>query len=643
MENLDYSNEQNQPEEGANLANPVEIAKVNPTPEPILEEVELGSVEIEDLTENVPEIEEHSNLEESHKIIMPEDYSIYDRATLIAKLHDLITDFTAAEIRNAVEEIKINFYKKYKAELAEATAAFLEAGGKIEDFVFADQASEETFKSLYNKYKDQKSQLNHQSEEVKQANLKAKLQIVDEIKELVNNEESINRTFQEFRDLQQKWRDIGLVPQSEVKNLWENYNHHVEKFYDYIKINKELRDLDLKKNMELKMELCEKAEALLIEDSVTKAFKLLQDYHNHWREIGPVPREQKEDIWDRFKNATSQINKKHQEYFDEIKDQQIRNLEQKIALCERIEEVLTADFSNPKVWEDKAHTIIEIQKLWRTIGFAPKKDNNKVYQRFKTGCDKFFSLKRDFYKEAKEVQKNNLQYKLDLCVQAEALKDSAEWKKTTEDFVKLQKRWKEIGPVPKKHSDILWKRFRTACDSFFNKKSEFYNTADTRQEENLKLKLELIDKVKTFVKGGEDKENLRILIEIQKQWSEIGHVPLNKKDEITKEFRDAINAQFDSLKIDVTERDKINYRSKVENWAGTQSKGKIYSERSKLATRLKEMENEIALYENNIGFFSKSKNSSALLLEVNRKIDLAKKNMEDLKQKIRLLDTMDQE
>jgi len=643
MENLDYPNEQNQPEEGADQANPVEIANVNPTPEPILEEVEQGTVEIEDLTENIPEIDEHSELEESHKIIMPEDYSIYDRATLIAKLHSLITDYTVVEIRNAVEEIKINFYKKYKVELAEATAAFLEAGGKIEDFVFEDQASEETFKSLYNKYKNQKSQLNHQSDEVKQANLKAKLQIVEEIKELVNNEESINRTFQEFRDLQQKWRDIGLVPQSEVKNLWENYNHHVEKFYDYIKINKELRDLDLKKNMELKMELCEKAEALLIEDSVTKAFKLLQDYHNHWREIGPVTREQKEDIWDRFKNATSQINKKHQEYFDEIKDQQIRNLEQKIALCERIEEVLTADFSNPKVWEDKAHTIIEIQKLWRTIGFAPKKDNNKVYQRFKTGCDKFFSLKRDFYKEAKEVQKNNLQYKLDLCVQAEALKDSAEWKKTTEDFVKLQKRWKEIGPVPKKHSDILWKRFRTACDSFFNKKSEFYNTADTRQEENLKLKLELINKVKTFVKGGEDKENLRILIEIQKQWSEIGHVPLNKKDKITKEFREAINAQFDSLKIDVAERDKINYRSKVENWAGTQSKGKIYSERSKLATRLKEMENEIALYENNIGFFSKSKNSSALLIEVNRKIDLAKKNMEDLKQKLRLLDTMDQE
>jgi hypothetical protein len=476
----------------------------------------------------------------------------------------------------------------------------------------------------------------------KDDNLKEKYKIIEEIEDLINKEESINKTFQEFRDLQQRWRDIGLVPQNQVKNLWENYNHHVEKFYDYIKINKELRDLDLKKNLELKIELCEKAEALLLEDSITKAFKVLQEYHHQWREIGPVPREQKDDIWERFKDATTKINKKHQDYFEGLKDLQYQNLEQKVALCEQVEEIVSGTYNSPKEWELKAQEVIEIQKLWRTIGFAPKKDNNKIYYRFKTACDQFFSQKRDFYKDTKDIQKNNLQLKLDLCVQAESLKDSNEWKKTTEDFVKLQRRWKEIGPVPKKHSDALWKRFRTACDSFFIKKSEFYNTADSRQEDNLKLKLELIEKVKAFKKLETDQETLQALMEIQKQWSEIGHVPLSKKDEIQKDFREAINTQFETLKIESSEREKLNFQSKVESWISGNSRNKIYGERNKLVIKIRELENEIALYENNIGFFSKSSNSNALLQDVNRKIEKAKERMESLKEKLQLLDRLDQ-
>ncbi|MDA3892393.1 MAG: DUF349 domain-containing protein [Salinivirgaceae bacterium] len=610
------------------------------------EEPKAVEEEVKAETENKPDaedvlIEEKSEEAKEEKLkvrFVPEDYSTFDRPTLLAKLNSLINNFDVEIIKEAIENIKTVFYKQYKAEVAEARKVFVDGGGVSEDFKFSDETSEETFKVLYNRFKERKAVLTKRLEKEKIDNLRIKHKIIAEIDVLINKEESINKTFHEFRDLQQRWREIGLVPQNAVKSLWESYNHTVEKFYDYIKINKELRDLDLKNNLELKVELCEKAEALLLEESVTKAFKILQEYHNQWREIGPVPSEQKEDIWERFKAATTQINKMHQEYFEGLKDLQVQNLEQKTALCEKIEQLLDEKVEKPKQWEEKAKEIIEIQKLWRTIGFAPKKHNNRIYLRFKTTCDDFFARKRDFYREVKDVQKNNMQIKLDLCVQAEALKDSTEWRKSTEDFINLQKKWKEIGPVPKKYSETLWKRFRTACDFFFNTKSEFFHTVDSRQEDNLKLKLELIEKVKSFEKADSDKENLKQLMEIQKQWTNVGHVPLNKKDEIQKDFREAINAQFDTLKIDDSERNKINYKSKVDNWVNSNSRGKIYSERNKLVNKIKELENEIALYENNIGFFSASSSSQGLLDDVNRKIEKAKERMLDLKNKVRMID-----
>ncbi len=631
----------------------VEKVKVSePEVEKVVENTEEDKKDIDenDKTTTQTEKEETDNKVEKKEVedkepevneFKKEDYSTLDRPALLSKLNTLINDYKVEKIREVVEEIKTLFYKQYKTEVTEARKEFLDNGGVEEEFKFIDESSEDTFKVLYNQFREKKALLNKKLDKDKTENLKIKYEIIDKIKELINKEESINKTFHEFRELQQQWRDIGLVPQNTVKNLWENYNHAVEKFYDYININKELRDLDLKKNLESKIGLCEKAEALLLVDSITKAFKTLQEYHNQWREIGPVPNEQKDDLWDRFKSVTTQINKKHQEYFEGLKEQQVKNLEQKTALCERVDEIVTANIEKPRGWEDKAKELIEVQKLWRTIGFAPKKDNNRIYQRFKDVCDSFFAQKREFYKEAKEVQKNNLQLKLDLCVQAEALKDSTEWKKTTVDFINLQKRWKEIGPVPKKYSETLWKRFRTTCDFFFNKKSDFYNAADSRQEDNLKLKLDLIEKVKGFKKTDDDKQSLKLLMDIQKEWTEIGHVPFNKKDEIQKQFREAINAQFEVLKIDDKEREKINFKTKIDNWVSNNSMSKIYSERSKLAVKLKELENEIALYENNIGFFSKSKNSQSLLEEVTRKIDKAKEHIKTLKQKIRMLDKVD--
>lgn len=668
METKDLSNETNLPENGAEKVEETsainessneqtEVASENSEAAEVVEETKITSEEFEVVEkEELPTAEEadtstpeegESDVEDAMedqekevpkvKPIAAQDYSILTKQEMLTHLNELIRNYDISLIKEPVEDIKVNFYKKHKAEIAEAKNKFVEEGGNPEEFSFTD-ASEDTFKELYNQFRVKKNEELQKLDGQKKGNLKEKYQIIEEIKELINNEESINKTFQDFRELQNRWRDAGLVPQNDLKNLWESYNHTVESFYDYIKINKELRDLDLKKNFELKVSLCEKAEGLLLEESITKAFKTLQEYHNQWRETGPVPREQKDEIWERFKAATSQINKKHQHYFEGLKEQQVKNLEQKTVLCGEVEELLSVEIEKPKDWEDCAEKIIQIQKVWRSIGFAPKKDNNKIYHRFKEGCDEFFARKREFYKKTKDVQKNNLQLKSDLCVQAEALKDSTEWKSTTEDFIKLQKRWKEIGPVPKKHSESLWKKFRTACDFFFNSKSEFFSTVDSRQEDNLKLKEEMVEKVKTFEKSDDDKESLNQLIAMQKQWGEVGHVPLKQKDEINKIFRDAINEQFDKLNVDAGKRSRLNFQNKLDSWVSTKSKGKIYSERNKVVTKIKELENEILLFENNIGFFSKSSNADSLVSDINRKIETAKERMVNLKQKLRLLD-----
>jgi hypothetical protein len=646
METKDNVNAENLPEKGAKptdaaneeqaVDNQESINETEAAEEPVADEVPYDAVAAGDEKEK-------TETKKGKTAIEKEDYSIYDRTVLLTKLNELVNNYEVEVCKEAVEEIRSVFYKKYLAEQAEARKAFEESGGKPEDFKFYDEASDETFKEVYNQFREKKLELNKKLEFKKEDNLKIKYQIIEEIKDLINKEESINKTFQEFRDLQQRWHDAGQVPQNRLKNLWESYNLAVEQFYDYIKINNELRDLDLKKNLEAKVLLCEKAEALLEEKSAVKAFKTLQDLHHSWRETGPAPREESEAIWDRFKAATAIINKKHQAFYEGQIEQQDNNLKQKLVLCEQIEQLAVAQIDSHKEWETKTKEIIEIQKIWRTIGYAPRKDNGKINQRYRLACDQFFDRKREFYKDTQSMLKNNLVVKNELCEQAEAMKDSTDWKKSTKDFILLQKRWKESGPIPKKQSAALWKRFRTACDYFFEKRAEFFNTSDKRQEDNLKQKLELIESVKHFKKLATNQESMQALMELQKQWSSIGHVPLNKKDEVLKNFRDAFNEQVNALNLETTELEKLNFQNRVENWVSDNARGKIYSERNKLITRIKELENEIALYENNIGFFSKSSSSDALLGEVNRKIEKAKERMEVLKEKLILLDTLDQE
>jgi hypothetical protein len=590
--------------------------------------------EKEEKEQPVPELHEFEDIE-----LPPVDYSGYSKNDLVETLALIIDNRPPSEIRDDVERIKGLFYKKLKLDSEERKAKFLEGGGKIEEYKVWVDPLDFRVKELLEKYREKKNDYSKVQEAEKYENLKKKYDIIDRIKDLVNREESINKTFHDFRGLQNEWHSIGVVPQSSLKDLWENYHHSVEVFYDYIKINKELRDLDLRKNLESKVQLCEKAEELLLEPNPINAFRILQDLHNQWREIGPVPQESKNEIWDRFREATSQINKRHHEYFEKQKDDQRKNLEAKLALCEEVEAINLLEIKSFREFDEKAEKVVAIQKMWRTIGFAPKKQNNKVYQRFREACDTFFEKKRGFYADNKETQLNNLQLKTELCLQAEALQESTDWKATSDALIKLQKEWKEIGPVPRKQSEKTWKRFRKACDHFFNRKAEFFANLDTSYEDNLKAKIEIIEELEKFEPGSDVQAAFDRLKELQRKWTEIGFVPFNKKEEITNRYRNALNKEFDKLKIADEDKSILKYRNKLDNLkSNPKASRKVRNERDKFFTKMKQLESDIVLWENNIGFFAKSPNADTMIKEVQDKIDNAKKMIKTLEEKVRMID-----
>ena len=585
----------------------------------------------------IPEIGLESSLETTE--LPPVDYSGYSKHDLVETLVLLIENRPPSEIRDDVDRIKGLFYRKLKQDAEERKNKFLEGGGKLEEYRPWVDPDDAKVKHLLEKYREKKTDYSKIQEAEKFDNLKKKYEIIDKIKDLVNREESINKTFHDFRALQNEWHAIGVVSQASLKDLWENYHHTVEVFYDYIKINKELRDLDLKKNLESKVLLCEKAETLLLEPNPVNAFRALQDFHNQWREIGPVPQESKNDIWERFKEATAQINKRHHEYFEKQKDDQKKNLDAKIALCEEVETINQAEMKNFRDFDEKADKVVELQKMWRTIGFAPKKQNNKVYQRFRDACDAFFEKKRSFYADNKETQLNNLQKKIELCIQAESLQESTDWKATSDALIKLQKEWKEIGPVPRKQSERCWKRFRKACDHFFNRKTEFFTDLDTSYEDNLKAKVAIIEELENFSPGTDVQTAFERLKELQRKWTEIGFVPFEKKDEIANRYRNALNSQFDRLKIADEDKTILKYRTKLDNLkANPKASRKVRNERDKFFTKIKQLESDIVLWENNIGFFAKSTNADTMIREVEDKIENAKKLIKTLEEKVRMID-----
>lgn len=535
-------------------------------------------------------------------------------------------------LRPTVEAIKIALYKQHRAKVDAERKAFVEAGGDEVAFTPSEDAAEQRFKELFAIYREQRDRYIAQLDADKEQNLKIKLQIIEELKELVNSDETMNTTFARFRELQQQWKDTGLVPQQNVKDLWETYNLHVENFYNFIKINKELRDLDLKKNYEIKLNLCEQAEALSIETQIVESFRKLQKLHDEWRETGPVAIEFKEALWERFKEASSRINKRHQEHFESLKAEQMKNLALKQELCEKTEALLSQPMLSRKDWNKASDELLEIQKVWRTIGFAPKKDNNRIYERFRTACDKFFEQKREYYSGVKDEMEQNLALKQELCELAESLAMSEDWKHATDELIALQNRWKQVGPVARRHSDVVWKRFRAACDKFFERKSVHFSAIDSEYEQNLQLKRALLEEMK----GADVKEGgFEAIKEWQRRWSQIGFVPIKHKDALQKEYKSIVDAMFQTLRSSEHDRSMKRFKERV---SGMKGGNQLRSERERLYNKVRQMEQDIALLENNIGFFSKSKNSEALIADVREKIERAKREMAELVEKVHLID-----
>ncbi len=566
------------------------------------------------------------------------DYAGKSKQEIVDTFARLLESRPVQSLRRDAEAVKVAFYKAWKQEVEKHKREFVAAGNPEEAFVPPTDKDEERLKELFGEYRKKRDAFLALTEEQKEANYAAKLKIIEELKALVDGGETLNQTFNTFRDLQNRWKEIGAVPLGVVKDLWDTYHLHVENFYNFVKINKELRDLDLKKNYEAKIALAEQAEALLLDPSPVSSFHKLQKLHEQWREAGPVAIEYKETLWDRFREASSKINKRHQEYFEGIKEEQQRNLELKTGLCEQTEELLGIEYTARKEWEDASEKLIEIQKVWKTIGFAPKKDNTKIYERFRAACDRFFEKKRAFYSQAKGEMDENLQAKIALCERAEALVESTEWKKTTDELIALQKEWKAIGPVPRKQSDAVWKRFRKACDTFFENKSSHFSETDSQYAANLAAKRALLEEIRAF-EIGEREESFEQLKDFQRRWGEIGFVPIREKDKLQAEYREVIDALFAELKGSDRDRKVERFREKVSTMKGGGSgKNPLRSERERLYNKVKQLEADIALLENNIGFFAKSKNAEGMIREVNNKIVRTKEEMAVLIEKIKVID-----
>lgn len=556
---------------------------------------------------------------------------------ILNRLQTLV-DAPVETVRGEVESLKQAYYKIRRNEVDELKKAFIEQGGDEKDFSSPEDTKENYLKELLSSYKEKKAAYLAEEEKIKAENYAVKLQLIEQLKMLCESQDDFNKLYNEFKDIQQKWKEIKLVPEEHANELWKEYQTYSEAFYDLIKINNQFRDYDFKKNLELKTALCEAVEKLQDEKDIISAFHQLQKLHQQWREIGPVAKDLREELWSRFKAASTVINKRHQQHFENLKAKEQENLEAKTAICEQIEGIDYAALKTFKDWDEKNNEVLALQQKWRTIGFTPKKHNTKIFERFRAACDVFFTKKTEFYKAIKAEMEKNLEKKRALCEKAEALKDSTDWKGTTEKLIALQKEWKTIGQVTRRHSDSIWKRFITACDYFFDNKNKNVSSQKSEEQANLEAKKALIEKVKTMDESLETEEAISTLKEWIAEWNEIGHVPFKEKDKVYKAFHEAVDAQFDRLKVDQRDRRMKSYRNNVSEMAG-KGKGKLYSERDRLMRTYERMKNDLQTYENNIGFLSiSSKGGSGLVKEMERKIEKLKAEMELTVKKIEAID-----
>lgn len=604
--------------EGLNNSSEVpanEVSDILPTEE---------NIPSEEITPEIPEI----------------NFAVLKTEEIVAEMQKLIETCPMGQIKDVMEKLPEIFEKQYKQEYEQALADFTADGTPAADFNYKNE-NKEKFYDLYKLFKEKRITAAKQIEVDREKNLQIKLQLIEELKELVQKEEALNKTFQEFKDIQERWRNTGLVPQNRVNDLLETYHHHVENFYNYIKINKELRDLDLKRNLDAKINLCEEAEKLVENKDINDAFKQLQLLHTRWKEIGPIPKEQQEPVWERFKAATSKINDSYHKFFESLKQEQEDNLKVKEEICGKAAAIAAAEYQGIKEWNAAAQNIIELQEEWKHSGTVPQKERNRVFKTFRASCDTFFNRKREFYKQMLEEQEKNLELKTKLCEKVEAIKDSTDWKITTDKIISYQKEWKKIGPAPRKYSNKIWFRFRAACDEFFNNKNAHFKSIDSEQEKNLEAKKALIEEVKQFQLVDDNEENIKKLKEFQARWNDIGFVPIKEKEAVQEEFRKIINTYFDKLNLDEFDKNLEKYRAKINSLDSSENKEfKIINEREKLIVKIRQLENDIHTWENNIGFIAKSNKSEGLIRELTSKIEKTKQRLALLQEKLKAIDSL---
>ncbi|PKP19699.1 MAG: DUF349 domain-containing protein [Bacteroidetes bacterium HGW-Bacteroidetes-21] len=617
--------------------------EVNQPQAPVAEmdEFQAGLKELDEMNEDSDGNETFSDEEFStdHLDDIEMDISSFSKEEIITHFRKIITHRDINRIKIVAETLKSQFYRKLKDENEERRKKFVDDGGKLEEYIAEESPVELIFKELYKSYKDRRTELIRSIENENKANLEKKKAIIEKVKELVNKPESLNDTFEEFRRLRQEWDDAGLVPQAEQNNIYVSYQHAIQLFYDWVKLNKEALEEDLKRNLENKIDLCDKAESLILEPDVKKALSELKTLHERWREVGPVKREKNEEIWQRFREASSKIYKSHQEYFLKKKDEQEGNLNAKNLLCEKAEEISAIVPEKKKDWEKATKDMLDLQQVWKSIGMVPRSANGPVYKRFREACQVFFENKKTYYEGLLSDEMANMQKKLDLCIQAESLKESTDWKRTTEQLINLQKKWKTIGPVPRKNSDEIWNRFRAACNAFFENKQKHFSSLGEMVSENIVKKEEIIRKVKDFQLTGDHKADLKQLKFFQNDWTETGQVPANDRERLVKDFRQAINSHFENMRLDEGQKDAMQFRIRLDELMLSGSpRDAISKERTFIIQKLRALETDIKLWENNIGFFSKSANADKMLIDFRKKIENGKLMVDSLKNKIKMID-----
>ena len=594
-------------------------------------------MEVNETTRPLTEVPAENTPETPVSTVENDEKTLYSPKQTQEEVIERLTEInnnTCDADKQEIDYLKQTFYKLHKSEQDTARKNFIEQGGNPEDFTPAPDPLEAKFKEIMSSIKEKRSVMAAEQEQEKEENLQKKLEILEKMKALTENTEDTGKIYNEFKQLQQKWNEIKQIPVGKINELWKTYQLYTEKFYDMVKLNNEFREYDFKKNLEQKTYLCEAAEKLAEEPDVVSAFHQLQKLHQEFRSIGPVAKELRESIWARFKAASSAVNRRHQQHFEALKEKEQNNLDQKTVICEIVESMEYDTFKTFADWEDKTQEILALQAKWKTIGYAPQKMNVKIFERFRAACDEFFKRKAAFFKSVKESMVENLEKKKALCEKAEALKDSTDWKETAEILTKLQKEWKNIGPVAKKHSDAVWKRFIGACDYFFAQKNKATSSQRSVEFENMAKKEEIIKQLAALdASGTTDETTSEQTRALMKEWNSIGHVPFKEKDRLYNEFHGLIDKLFDKLNISASEKKLSNFKS------GLNKGDNLYRDREKLVRTYEGLKNDIQTYENNLGFLSSaSKKGNTLVTEITRKIERLKGEMELVLKKIQAID-----